>query len=126
MRTPSYTKGSNSRIDYSRLDFLAQAVEAANLQIEHKKPAQPHRKQIILKEGEQEQDDNCQDPLKCTIPWELAEIQRKCTYDRQHHEINTLKRKLGEVTVTTETWKKILSDATKENIRLKAKNCPVC
>ena len=102
-------------INYSYLDFLAQAVEAANLQIEPKKAAQPRSQQIILKGGEREHDDNCWDSLKCTIQWELAKIQRKRTYDRQHQEIKTLKRKLGEVTIPNETWKKKLSDITEEN-----------
>ena len=101
-------------------DVLAQAVLAANLQVEPKKPGQSRRKQIVLKGGELAHDNNCQEPLKCTIRWELAKIQRKRTYDRQHQENKTLKRKLGERDIQIESWKKKFSDVTEENIRLNA------
>ena len=101
-------------------DVLAQAVQAANLQVEPKKPAQRRRKSIPLKGIDQEHDDHCREPLKCTLRWEVAKIQRKRTYDRQNQEIRTLKRKLGELAIENNSWKKKFSDITEENIRLNA------
>ena len=104
----------------NNLDVLAQAVGAAELQAEPKKPCQPRRKPTTLKGGEPLHDDNCRNALKCSLRWELAKIQRKRTYDRQHQEIRTLKRKLGELTAEKENWKNRLNDVTEENIRLSA------
>ena len=105
----------------SGLDVLAQAVQAASLQVEPKKPSQPRRKRISLQGKENLHDDNCQEPLKCTIRWEIAKIQRKRTYDRQHQENRTLKRKLGEKDVESESWKKQFNDVTEETRTLKKK-----
>ena len=101
-------------------DVLAQAVLAANLQVEPKKPAQRRRKQVTLRGGEHQHDENCPDPLKCTLRWELAKISRKRTYDRQHQENRSLKRKLGETTAEKEHWKKKFNEVNEQNIRLNA------
>ena len=109
------------------LDVLAEACQAANLQINPKKPAQPRRKKITVTGGELAHDDFCRDPFKCSIRWELAKIQRKKTYDRLHQENRTLKRKLGEVTAVSEARERKneallrkLRDVTAENERLTA------
>ena len=101
-------------------DVLAQAVGAAELQTEPNEPPQPRQKQITLEGGEQQHDDNCRNALKCNLRWELAKIRRKRTYDRQHQEIRTLKRKLSELTAEKENWMNRLNGVTEENIRLSA------
>ena len=97
------------------LDVLAEACQAANLQMEPKKPAQTRQKKVTVTGGELAHDDFCREPLKCTIRWELAKIQRKRTYDRLHQANRTLTKKLGEVTLVSEARKRKLVEVTTES-----------